>query len=58
MNWGRPDNAWNPRVGVAYQVQPTTVIRGGYGRSFDLGVFGSIFGHAATKICPFFPISR
>jgi outer membrane receptor protein involved in Fe transport len=52
MNWGRPDNAWNPRVGVAYQVQPTTVIRGGYGRSFDLGVFGSIFGHAATQNLP------
>ncbi len=52
MNWGRPDNAWNPRVGVAYQVQPTTVIRAGYGRSFDLGVFGSIFGHAATQNLP------
>jgi hypothetical protein len=52
MNWGRPDNAWNPRVGIAYQVQPTTVIRGGYGRSFDLGVFGSIFGHAATQNLP------
>ncbi len=52
MNWGRPDNAWNPRVGIAYQVQPTTVIRAGYGRSFDLGVFGSIFGHAATQNLP------
>jgi outer membrane receptor protein involved in Fe transport len=52
MNWGRPMNAWNPRVGIAYQVQPTTVIRGGYGRSFDIGVFGSIFGHAATQNLP------
>jgi len=24
----------------------------GYGRSYDIGVFGSIFGHAVTQICP------
>ena len=29
-----------------------TVIRAGYGRSFDIGVFGSIFGHAATQNLP------
>jgi outer membrane receptor protein involved in Fe transport len=52
MNWDRLKNTYNPRVGVAYQVQPTTVIRAGYGRSFDLGVFGSIFGHAATQNLP------
>jgi outer membrane receptor protein involved in Fe transport len=52
MNWGRLSNTFNPRVGVAYQVQPTTVIRGGYGRSYDIGVFGSIFGHAATQNLP------
>ena len=52
MNWGRQDNAWAPRVGIAYQVHPTTVIRAGYGRSFDIGVFGSIFGHAATQNLP------
>jgi hypothetical protein len=52
MNWGLPHNTYNPRVGVAYQVYPTTVIRGGYGRSFDIGVFGSIFGHAATQNLP------
>ena len=34
-----------PRIGAAYQLNPKTVIRAGYGRSFDLGVFGSIFGH-------------
>jgi outer membrane receptor protein involved in Fe transport len=52
MNWDRLKNTYNPRLGVAYQVAPTTVIRAGYGRSFDLGVFGSIFGHAATQNLP------
>jgi Carboxypeptidase regulatory-like domain/TonB dependent receptor len=52
MNWDRPHNAYNPRVGVAYQVTPQTVIRAGYGRSFDIGVFGSIFGHASTQNLP------
>lgn len=41
-----------PRLGVAYQVNPRTVIRAGYGRSFDIGVFGSIFGHASTQNLP------
>jgi outer membrane receptor protein involved in Fe transport len=52
MNWGRQTNAWAPRIGVAWQVHPTTVLRAGYGRSFDIGVFGSIFGHAATQNLP------
>jgi hypothetical protein len=52
MNWGRDTKTWSPRIGVAYQMRPTTVIRGGYGRSFDIGVFGSIFGHAATQNLP------
>jgi hypothetical protein len=45
-------NAWNPRLGLAYQMNPKTVIRGGYGRSFDIGVFGSIFGHVVTQNLP------
>jgi hypothetical protein len=52
MNWQRRDNTWSPRIGLAYQVRPETVIRAGYGRSFDIGVFGSIFGHAATQNLP------
>jgi hypothetical protein len=52
MNYHLPKNTYNPRIGVAYQVTPTTVVRGGYGRSFDIGVFGSIFGHAATQNLP------
>jgi outer membrane receptor protein involved in Fe transport len=52
---GNIDNKWNyfaPRVGVAYQVTPKTVVRLGYGRSFDMGVFGSNFGHAVTQNLP------
>lgn len=52
MNYNRPSNTYNPRIGLAYQATNNTVIRGGYGRSFDIGVFGSIFGHAATQNLP------
>jgi len=45
-------NAWNPRIGVAYQANDKTVLRAGYGRSFDLGVFGSVFGHTVTQNLP------
>ncbi len=41
-----------PRIGLTYQLDPKTVIRAGYGRSFDLGVFGSIFGHVVTQNLP------
>ena len=41
-----------PRVGIAYQATPRTVVRLGYGRSFDIGVFGSEFGHTATQNLP------
>jgi hypothetical protein len=41
-----------PRVGATYQLDPKTVIRAGYGRSFDTGVFGSIFGHTVTQNLP------
>ena len=41
-----------PRVGIAYQLNPKTVVRLGYGRSYDIGVFGTIFGHAVTQNLP------
>jgi len=41
-----------PRIGIAYQVNPKTVVRLGYGRSYDIGVFGTIFGHAVTQNVP------
>ncbi len=44
--------AFAPRVGIAYQLRPKTVVRIGYGRSFDIGVFGSNFGHAVTQNLP------
>ncbi len=52
---GNTDNtykAFAPRLGVAYQVDSKTVVRIGYGRSFDIGVFGSNFGHVVTQNLP------
>jgi hypothetical protein len=43
---------WAPRLGGSYQINPKTVIRAGYGRSYDIGVFGSTFGHAVTQNLP------
>jgi len=41
-----------PRLGIAYQATPKTVVRLGYGRSFDVGMFGTIFGHTVTQNLP------
>jgi len=52
---GNISNDWHafaPRFGVAYQLTPKTVIRAGYGRSYDIGVFGSNFGHTVTQNLP------
>src|SRR5207245_1452100 len=52
---GNIDNNWTafaPRLGIAYQVRPKTVVRLGYGRSYDIGVFGSNFGHTVTQNLP------
>ncbi|HUA16574.1 MAG TPA: TonB-dependent receptor [Verrucomicrobiae bacterium] len=52
---GNIDNKWSyfaPRLGVAYQINEKTVVRMGYGRSYDMGVFGSNFGHAVTQNLP------
>ena len=52
---GNIGNAWKafaPRVGLAYSFNPKTVLRLGYGRSFDIGVFGSNFGHVVTQNLP------
>jgi hypothetical protein len=48
MNW----HNFAPRAAVAYQVNPTTVVRAGYGWGYDLGVFGSNFGHNVTQNVP------
>jgi len=52
---GGVSNSWKnvaPRVGLAYLLNSTTVIRAGYGRSFDAGFAGSIFGIAPTQNPP------
>jgi hypothetical protein len=52
MNVGKSWKTLAPRLGIAYQLNDKTVIRSGYGRSFDIGVFGSIFGHMVTQNLP------
>ncbi len=53
MGWSySPSKMFAPRIGVSYQLDDKTVIRAGYGRSFDIGVFGSIFGHVVTQNLP------
>jgi hypothetical protein len=44
--------AFAPRLSFAYQFDPKTVLRIGYGRGFDIGVFGSNFGHVVTQNLP------
>ncbi len=41
-----------PRLGIAYLINPNTVVRAGYGRSFDAGYAGDLFGIAATQNPP------
>jgi hypothetical protein len=43
---------WAPRLGITYQLTEKSVIRAGYGRSYDIGVFGSLFGHTVTQNLP------
>ncbi|MBV9266535.1 MAG: TonB-dependent receptor, partial [Acidobacteriaceae bacterium] len=48
MNWTN----FAPRVSLAYQLTPKTVVRAGYGWSYNLGTFGSTFGHNVTQNPP------
>jgi hypothetical protein len=36
-----------PRIGIAYELTPKTVIRAGYGRSFNPSGLGAVFGQGA-----------
>jgi hypothetical protein len=47
-----------PRLGIAYQVTKKLVARVGYGRTFDVGTFGSIFGHSVTQNLPVLGIQQ
>ena len=49
---------WEPRLGVTYQINDKTVVRAGYGRSHDIGTFGSTFGHAVTQNLPVLSIQE
>lgn len=52
---GLQDMKWTnfaPRFGVSYRINDKTVIRAGYGWSYALGTFGSIFGHNVTQNLP------
>lgn len=57
---GGVENSLNfaPRLGIAYQLNEKTVIRAGYGRSYDIGVFGSVFGHTVTQNLPVLAIQN
>ena len=52
LNVATSNKLFAPRLGIAYQLNAKTVIRAGYGRGFNLGVFGSIFGHNVTQNLP------
>jgi hypothetical protein len=41
-----------PRLGIAYQLDSKTVIRTGFGVGYDMGTFGSNFGHNVTQNPP------
>ncbi len=51
---GNVENSYNfaPRLALAYKATDRLVIRAGYGRSYDIGVFGSVFGHSVTQNLP------
>jgi hypothetical protein len=51
-NVGGNYHAFAPRLGLAYQLDDKTVVRMGFGVSYDIGVFGSNFGHAVTQNLP------
>src|SRR5271166_284981 len=51
-NIGNQLNDFAPRFGVAYQMYDKTVIRAGFGMAYDIGVFGSNFGHVVTQNLP------
>ncbi len=48
MNW----HVFAPRLGIAYQLTPKTVVRAGYGWSYSIGTFGNTFGHNVTQNPP------
>jgi len=58
LNVSIPPKAFAPRAGVAYQMNQKTVVRVGYGRGFDQGIFGTLFGHNVTQNLPVLAIQN
>jgi hypothetical protein len=50
--WNTDYSAFAPRVGAAFQVNPTTVLRGGFGMFYDLG-YGTGTGNALGAFYPY-----
>ncbi len=60
-NHGIQDMNWKnfaPRLGLTYQLTSKTVLRAGYGWSYQLGTFGSIFGHNVTQNLPVLAVQQ
>ncbi len=57
---GGVENSVNfaPRLSLAYKFTDKMVLRAGYGRSYDIGVFGSLFGHSVTQNLPVLAVQR
>jgi hypothetical protein len=47
-----------PRLALSYKATDKLVVRAGYGRSYDIGVFGSVFGHSVTQNLPVLAVQR
>src|SRR5207249_4881738 len=56
MNYKKTLGAFAPRLGFSYQLDKSSVIRAGYGRSFGMGSFGTIFAVDSTSSLPVFAI--
>ncbi len=52
FNIGPSFRTFAPRLGLAYRATDKTVVRAGYGRSYDIGMFGYIFGEGPTENLP------
>lgn len=54
MNYNTTWGNLAPRIGLSYQVGKSSVIRAGYGRSYAMGTFGTIFAVDQTESLPIF----
>jgi hypothetical protein len=54
MNYKKTLSNFAPRIGFSYQLDKSSVIRAGYGRSFAMGTFGTVFAVDSTNSLPVF----